>query len=294
MNKILKLNRNCIFLLTTVLFLVTISSCSGNHPGEEELNIFSGSAARPALEEVISEFEKNRDINININYGGTGTMLSRMELSGRGDIFISGSPGYTRKAEKNGLIKPESTVKLAYLVPGILVPADNPAGIENLQDLTEEETRVGIANPESVVIGRYGLEILEYNNLTEQILANTVTLPGSLAGVNRLVINGQVDGALGFRISEKWNPEKIKHIPLPPEQLPRISYLAAAVGKDSTRGKTAKEFLDFISSERGREIFSVHGYLVNKQEVLIRTGEDQIGGSFEPPRDYHRLIDNRE
>ncbi len=287
-------SRNFILLLTAILFLLSSSSCSGDYPADEELNIFAGAAVKPALERAIVEFEENNDVKININYGGTGTMLSRMQMSDRGDIFISGSPGYMKRAEKNDLVEAKTRLKLAYLVPGILVPRDNPAAIEELQDLTASGLRLGLANPESVVIGRYGLEILEYNDLTEPFLANTVSLAGSLASLNRLIINQQVEGAIGFRISEKWNPDRIKHIPLPPDQLPRISYLAGAVAGDTDRRQTADDFLGFLNSERGREIFQAQGYLVNKEEVLARTGEDQIGGSFEIPGDYHQLLDSRE
>ncbi len=293
MMDILQFSRKFILLLTAVVFLAATGSCSADYT-RKELNIFAGAAARPALEEALTVFEENRNININVTYGGTGTMLSRMQMSGRGDIFISGSPGYMKKAKKNGLVFPKTTVKLAYLVPGILVPKNNDAGIEELADLAAGETRVGLANPESVVIGRYGLEILEHNNLTEQILANTVTLSGSLSAVNTLVINQQVDGAIGFRISENWNPEKIKHIPLAPEQLPRISYLAGSVSKNTIQKQTAEKFLDFLTSERGREIFRTRGYLVDQKEVLTRTARGQVGGSFEISGDYHRLIDNRE
>ncbi len=293
MTNISQFCRKFILLLTAALFLAATGSCSADYP-REELNIFAGSAARPALKEAIDTFEENRDININSSYGGTGTMLSRMEMSGRGDIFISGSPGYMKQAEQDGLVDPETTVKLTYLVPGILVPRNNPAQIEELADLAASGKRVGLANPESVVIGRYGLEILEYNNLTEQVLKNTVTLSASLANLNTLLINRQLDGAVGFRISEKWNPEQIEHIALSPEQLPRISYIAGGIAAGSRQQETATEFLNFLTSERGRKIFRTRGYLVEEEKVLARTAENQVGGSFELPDDYHRFLDNRE
>ena len=58
---------------------------------------------------------------------------------------------------------------ISYLVPAILVPAGNPGNIQTLADLAKPGVEIGIGNPETVCVGLYAYEILEYNGLLEAV-----------------------------------------------------------------------------------------------------------------------------
>ncbi len=66
-------------------------------------------------------------------------------------------------AKRESLVFPESEKVVVYLVPAINVQKGNPKGIYTLKDLTREGVRVAIANPETVCVGTYAVEIIEKN-----------------------------------------------------------------------------------------------------------------------------------
>ncbi len=89
-----------VLVLLGVLLLMTISGCSKEEP--KSLTAFVGSASKPPMEEAIKAFEEKTGIAVYANYGGSGAMLSQIELSKSGDLYIPGSPDYIVKAERKG------------------------------------------------------------------------------------------------------------------------------------------------------------------------------------------------
>ena len=87
--------------------------------------VFAGAASIPPLDEAAEAFKKQTGIQVYCTYGGSGTVLSQMELSKTGDLYIPGSPDYIPKAERKQVTDPGSTRIIAYLVPVIAVQKGN-------------------------------------------------------------------------------------------------------------------------------------------------------------------------
>ncbi len=127
--------------------------------------MFAGSASKPPTEEAIKTFEQKTGIKVDVVYGGSGKVLSQMKLAKEGDLYFPGSSDYMEKAKKDGNVIPETEEHIAYVVPAINVQAGNPKNIQTLADLTKPGLKLAIANPESVCVGLYAVEIIE-NDLT--------------------------------------------------------------------------------------------------------------------------------
>ena len=158
-------------------------------------------------------------------FGGSGTLLSQIELSKKGEIYLPGSPDYIIIAERKKLIRKNSDRIVAYLVPAMITPAGNPANIHSLEDLTRPGIRVGIGNPETVCLGLYGIELLEKNKLLKQVMKNVVTFGGSCSKTANLAALSKVDAILGWRVFHYWNPDRMSFVPIAPERIPRISHI---------------------------------------------------------------------
>ncbi len=73
------------------------------------------------MDEAAQAFENQTGIKVYLNYGGSGTVLSQMELSRTGDLYIPGSPDYLEKANIKKVTDPTTMKIVAYLVPAICV-----------------------------------------------------------------------------------------------------------------------------------------------------------------------------
>jgi len=250
------------------------------------LTAFVGSASKPVMEEAAEAFEKETGIHLELHFGGSGSMLSEMILSKKGDLYCPGSHDYMELAIAKGAADPQTVRVLCYLVPAINVVAGNPKGISSLDDLGREGVRVVIANPRSVCVGLYAAEIIEKSGLKSRIRPNIRGYVESCEKTANIVALGSVDAVIGWREFQYWNPERIQTILLEPEQVPRLAYIPIALAITCRDRESAQRFIDFLTSERGRGIFEKWGYLVNEADARKFAPDAVIGQGYELPSDW--------
>ena len=252
----------------------------------KRLIVFVGSASMPATREAALAFEKETGIHVELHFGGSGSMLSQLILSRRGDLYFPGSPDYLAKAIEKRAVVPDSARGIAYLIPAINVPRSNPRSIEGLDDLAREGVRVGIANPHSVCVGLYAVEILEKSSLKERIRANIRTYIESCSRTANIVALNNLDAVIGWRVFEHWNPKRILTVPLKPKEIPRIAYIPIAVTPFSRNRRDAQRFMRFLESDAGKNSFRKWGYIVTEEEARRFAPLAKIGGRYEIPSDW--------
>jgi molybdate transport system substrate-binding protein len=276
-------HRNLLYLAVILSFLGLSASANA---AEKTLTAFCGAASKPPLEEAAQKFKEKTGIQVDLQFGGSGTVLSQMKLARRGDLYIPGSPDYMILAERQGLMDPQSIKTLAYLVIAIDVQRGNPKNIQNLSDLAKPGIRVGIGNPEAVCVGLYAIELLERNKLLQDVRANIVTHAPSCEAVASLLVMKKVDAVIGWKEFSKWNPEQIEAVLLKPEEIPRLAYIPAAVSTYSRDPQSALAFIDFLASPEGQAIFTKWGYLTTEKEARVFAPQAVIGGEYVLPLNY--------
>ncbi len=233
-----------------------------------KLEVFAGSASKPALEECVEVFKGETGIEVEIHFSGSGTMLSQMKITRRGDLYIPGSPDYMVKALREGVVYPENIKIISYLVPAIIVQRGNPKKICSLEDLAKPGVKVGIGDPDSVCVGGYAVEILKYNNLYDRVKGNIVVYAESCSKTAALVTTGAVDAIIGWRVFHFWNPDKTDVIYIEPNyKVPRVSYIPAAISKYTKDRGLAEKLLNFLVSPEAQKIFEKYGYISTEEEV---------------------------
>jgi molybdate transport system substrate-binding protein len=300
------LKRQLILLLASLLILISLGGCSKQTASSsptsttvnsatsplagKEITVFAGSASKPALDEAASTFEKQAGIKVYLTYGGSGTVLSQMELSKTGDIYIPGSPDYLVKAESKKITDPATTKIVAYLVPAICVQSGNPKNIQSLSDLAKPGITVGIGNPTTVCVGLYAIEILDNNHLLADVYKNIVTQAASCDNTATLISLKSVDAIMGWSVFHDWDPKNIDTVYLKPEQISRLAYIPAAISTFTKEKEAAAAFINFLISPTGQDIFKKWGYDVTEAEARKYAPNAQIGGDYQIPDSYKALI----
>ena len=287
-------NKRYYLILPAITCLLAVSllfaGCQKELKGDiGEISVFAGSASKPALEEAAKRFEEKEGIRVVLHFSGSGTVLSQMKMSRQGDLYIPGSPDYMMKAEEEGLIRKNTEVILAYLVPSIIVSKGNPKGIRGLKDLSKEGIKVAIGNPQSVCIGLYAVEILKKAGLLQSVGKNIVTFAGSCSKTAALIPMEAVDAIIGWRVFSKWNPDKTEAIPIEPSKIPRLAYIPAGVSVFSKKVSKATRFIKFLAGGEGQRIFRKWGYIATSQEAYSFAPNAKIGGEYHLDEDFTLL-----
>lgn len=282
----------CRFLLYSLLIgiglVISFVDVLPSYGGE--LFVFAGAASKPPTEEAAKAFEAKTGVKVYLTFGGSGFVLSQMQLAKKGDIYFPGSSDYMEIAKRKGLVFPETEKYVVYLVPAINVQKGNPKGIKSLKDLSQAGLRVAIANPEGVCVGLYAVEIIEKNLKPDEKAAlkkNLVNYTESCEKTATAISLKAVDAVIGWRVFQYWDSDRIQTISLKKEEIPRIGYIPIAVSKFTANRALAQRFIDFILSDEGRAIFKKYHYFMNPEEAFVWIGAKRpVGGEYTLPAEW--------
>jgi molybdate transport system substrate-binding protein len=208
--------------------------------------------------ELVDEFNREQGVKIVCDYRGSEVLLSSVKLTGKGDLYMPGDVHYVELAEKEDLVASKQTV--CYFVPVILVQEENPKQIRTLEDLTRGDVEVGLGDPQFCAIGRKSSRILEKNGIREQDVNVTFRSPTVNELGNHIEL-GSLDAVIVWDAVAAYVVDKGEGEIVPiPRQQNVISTVAVGILKSSQHPQTAREFVEFITSERGRAVFEKHRY----------------------------------
>lgn len=277
-----------LFLLIGAAAMVWLTEKGPSPPAAgRTLELFVGAASQPPVEEAVQAFEALAGIRCILHIGSSGKMLSELMVARRGDLYFPGSSDYMEKAVREGVVRPETVRTVVYLLPAINVPKGNPKGVRSLEDLARPDVRVGIARPDTVCVGLYGVEVLEKNGLAERVRPRISVYAESCAKLAQSVSLGLVDAALGWEVFAHWDSEHIETVFLPPQQVPRIGFIPIGITTFAREPEVAQAFIEFLTGPQGKDIFRRWGYLTSLEEarrhVLPNT---PVGGDWPLPKGW--------
>lgn len=196
-------------------------------------------------------------------------------------------------AKRENLVFPNSEKVLVYLVPAINVQKGNPKGVYTLRDLAKEGLRIAIANPETVCVGTYAVEIIEKNFTRDEktkFRKNLVNYTESCEKTANVISLKAVDAVLGWRVFQYWDPDRIETVFLNPGEVPRIGYIPIAISRFTQDKDLSQQFIDFALSPHGKAIFQKYHYLMDLKEARHFTKPDTpVGGEYVLPADWRTM-----
>lgn len=262
-------------LVLAVFFLFSSHSFAAG-----KVEVFAGSASKPPLDEITKNFKNKTGIDVEIHYGGSGTVLSQMIISKRGDVYIPGSSDFLDIARKKGVIEKDNEKILAYLVPVISVQKGNPKKIKGIHDLLRDDLKIAVGSPKTVCIGLYAIEIFYEAKISEKMKKNIATYTESCEKTANLITLKAVDAVVGWDVFEKWNPKTTETVKIDKKYVKRVGYIPAAVSKFSKDKKSAEAFINYTGTKESRKIFQKWGYIIDFKEIKEKYGNVKVGGDY--------------
>ena len=215
--------------------------------------LYAGAALKPALEELTEAFRAKTGSRVECDYGGSGMIISRVRLSKRGDLFMPGEKWYVDQAAQDGLVASQKNV--CYFVPVILVQKGNPKNVKTLADLARPGLRLGLGNPKVCQIGRASEQLFAKNNIAKDAIEKNVAFSSvTVSELGLQVTMGQLDATVVWDATAAFYADKADAIAIPPAAN-EVSSVAVAILKFSEQPALAQEFVDFLASPDGQEIF---------------------------------------
>jgi molybdate transport system substrate-binding protein len=245
--------------LALVLILLSAASCGGDgtEASEREIVVSAAASLTATFTDIGAAFERaNPGSRVIFTFGPSDGLATQIAEGAPVDVFASASPTWMDAVEEGPGVTGRTDFATNSLA--ILVPADNPAGIETLKDLAHPGVRVVLA-AEGVPAGDYAREILANASLLEQVLRNVVSNEEDVASVVTKVVSGDADAGIAYVTDASPALEaSVAVVPIPAEVNVVATYPIAVVAT-SGEAELAQRFVDFVLGS-GREILDSYGF----------------------------------
>lgn len=211
-----------------------------------ELHLYAGAGLRQPVEAVVRQFEEQTGNRVIIEYGGSGQILTRFNLTKAGDLFLPGSADYVEKLQQEDQVT--DSAPLVLHTPVMVVRKAVAGNIKTLEDLANSSLKIGMGDPKAIALGKSGDKLLVASGY-EQALKSKVTVQTTT--IKQLLIyllNGDIDAAVIGRSDAVKNQDTLLMLPSPegtPEEVATIAVL-----KTSKHPQEAKALMDFLRQSR--------------------------------------------
>ena len=253
----MKRNLKLILSVSMMLFIVGCSSNKGDIE-KIQLNISAASSTKEVMEKVKLEYEKaNNDVELIINYGGSGALQQQIEQGAPCDIIISAGDKQVNELRKKELLIEES---IADLVKNELVLiAPSSSNITSITDLLNKEVvHIAIGEPNSVPVGEYAKQATENLNIYNDI-KDKMVYAKDVKEVLAWVRSSNSEAGFVY-YTDTLNNEKIKIVERIDSKTHKPITYPIAIIKNSKKIEECKEFQTYLLSQSGQVIFKEFGY----------------------------------
>lgn len=225
-----------------------------------ELYISAAASLQDALNEVTENFNKDNKVDFKLNYGGSGALQTQIEEGASADIFMSASSKQMDALIEGGFIDESEKVNLLLNDVVLITPKENKKDIKSIEDLaTDKAALVALGDPQSVPVGQYSQEILNFYNIADKVNAKT-SYASDVRQVLNWVSTGEADAGFVYKtdaIIEDANVEIIESAPK--ESHKQVMYPVAAL-KEAKNKELAEKFIEYLKSEDAMKIFEKYGF----------------------------------
>lgn len=228
-------------------------------PKLDEITMFCAAGVKAPIVSAAKRFETEYGVRVNLEYGGSGTLLSKLDIARRADLYLAADMSYTDIAHQKGLVV--ERLPLAEISPVVVVPRGNPKQIASMIDLHRENIKLSLGNPETSAIGKCTKSILveagDWSKVQAQVTRRGVFKPT----VNELAMDVQIgatDAAIVWETTAHQCPE-LEVIGIP-ELSQHREKVTIAVTRSSQQSPLALKFCRFLNSEKCFSLFKDHGY----------------------------------
>ncbi len=251
-------------LTVFVCFLVFVFPVVACAPaaGEQELVVFAAASLIDAFSEVATRFEETHPgLNVLLNLASSSELAIQLSEGAPADVFASANQAQMQAAAEAGRISGEPVLFATNRLT-IIVPADNPAGLQTPADLAKPGLRLVLAAP--------GVPVREYTDQSIALLGDVVfqtavyaNLASEEPNVRQVVTKvslGEADAGIVY--ASDVTPDissLVLQIDIPDAQNVLATYPMAVV-EGAPAGEQAKDFMDFVLSPEGQAILQKWGF----------------------------------
>ena len=265
------------YLAVSALLLVLVlgvSACGTGSGGSTstaqpvKLTVFAAASLKAAFTKIGAQYTSlHSNVTFTFNFAGSDALAGQITQGAPADVFASANNTQMNVAVSGGEIDSSSVQVFAHNRLVVIVPKNNPANIQSLQDLAKPGVKVVLAD-KTVPAGQYALQFLMKasadpsfgSSYQTNVLKNVVSYQTDVTSVLSEVALGQADAGIVYTTDASTDPTALNTIAIPDNMNVIATYPIAPI-KASKSLSAAQQFIAFVTSNSGQSILQSFGFL---------------------------------
>lgn len=235
--------------LTAALFLLAPAAPRAEAE-KHAITVFAAASLSDGFRELAITFEHWTGVHVTFSFAASSLLATQVQQGAPADVLATADE--ITMAKVADLV--ETPQPFAHNRLEIAVEKGNPKHVAGLADLARSDLAVVLA-AEEVPVGKYAREALAD--------ARVSVAPRSLEADVKAVLNkvalGEADAGIVYATDVKAAANKVDGVEIPDSQNVVATYPIAVV-KKSPDAESARAFVNFVLSDKGRDILAHFGF----------------------------------
>lgn len=231
-----------------------------------DLNVFAAASMTESLEDLKAVFEEeNPGINLVFNFDSSGTLKTQIAEGADCDVFISAAKKQMDDLDPNSASKasditidPNTRFDLLENEVVLAVEENFDKDIRSFDDIKKDKVETIALGNADVPVGQYSESLLKNMGIWEMI-QDKISFGSNVKEVTSWISEGAVDCGIIYSTDAKAAGLKIVATANPDMLDKKVIYPAALI-ENSPNREASEKFLEFLKSDKAREVFAKYGF----------------------------------
>ena len=230
------------------------------------LTIYAATSLTDVFEEMGEAFiEAYPAVEVLLNFANSATLAAQITAGAPADVFASANELQMENAVKSGRVDEVEVKIFAYNRLTVIVPADNPAKVQSLDELAGDGVLLVLAAVGTPIRAYTDAMLASYNgdqgeDFDERVLRNLVSEESNVRQVVARVALGEADAGVVYQSDALGAvADQLITIPIDERHNQLASYPIAPLN-DAAAQDLAQAFIRFLRSEAAQTILAGNGF----------------------------------
>ncbi len=218
------------------------------------LTVHAAASLTDTFTVLAEQFEaEHPEVEVSLNFAGSSALVQQLTAGAPADVLATADERSMAGAVDAGLVEGGPEVFATNVLTAV-VPAGDPAGIGSFRAMAEPGVQVVVCAPQ-VPCGAATERVEEASG----VRLSPVSEEGSVTDVLGKVVSGQADAGLVYATDARSAGDAVEVLEVP-EAARAVNRYPAAVLADAAEPAAARQFLELVTGERGREALAAAGF----------------------------------
>ncbi len=234
-------------------------------PEPQTLTVFAAASLTDAFTEIGAAFDAaNPGVTTTFNFAGSQALRTQIEEGAPADVFASASGKEMDTLVTGSFVTKDIPQVFLTNKLVVILPSNNPAALEKLEDLANPGIKLVLA-AEEVPVGKYARQALDLMDASfgsgykDKVFANVVSNEDNVKQIVAKVQLGEADAGIVY-VSDAVAAPELKSIEIPADLNVIAKYPTAPLIKSENADLAAK-FIEYVLSAEGQAVLAKWGFI---------------------------------